>query len=684
MLGDEVARHGRRARSCSRRPPAELYEPPASPRVAAVRRRRQPRAGPRHGALTASHRPRRRSPCATPASGAVQVLLRPRCCVSTHRAARRGDGAAEAAVELDRVLRPRLRLPSCAWPSGEVVRVRGHGGAPRFRRGDRVAVRYVGPPTVAFADRAPAPAGGRPSAPARSSPPPSPPPGDRGRRRGPGGPGWPPGARPRAGHDVTVVERAAPSVGGLAGSFEVAGLRVDHGSHRLHPSHRPPTSSAELRGAARRRPAGAAPPRSHPRSPGGWLGFPLRTGRPAAPPAPRPGGPRGRSTPPLAPLRRPERGHLRRGACGPGWGPRCARAFYGPYARKLWGVDADRARRRAGPAAGRARRRRCAIVRAAGPRARRPGGRTFLYPRRGFGADQRGAGRGRGRGRRRRAPRRGSRRRPALAPGRTAVRRALDRTGPTLDAAQVWSTAPLAALAGLASPAAPAEAAGRGRRAAAPRRWCCSTWCVDRPRWTEFDAHYFPGPGVAGHAGCPSRKQLPRRADDPADRTVLCAEIPCTAGDDAVVVRADDDLAAGSWPTELAAAGSARAARRATVEVRRLPHVYPVYRPRLRRDLADGRGAGPTRQPALVTFGRQGLFVARQHPPRPGHGVGGRRLRYGPTAPSTPRAGAAARERLPPLRRRGLTGRATAGGAAAGAAVGLARGRSAARRARRG
>ena len=39
----------------------------------------------------------------------------------------------------------------------------------------------------------------------------------------------------RRGHDVTVLERAAEP-GGLAASFAVAGVRVDHGSHRLHPS----------------------------------------------------------------------------------------------------------------------------------------------------------------------------------------------------------------------------------------------------------------------------------------------------------------------------------------------------------------------------------------------------------------------------------------------------------------
>ncbi|MCB9373772.1 MAG: FAD-dependent oxidoreductase [Microthrixaceae bacterium] len=39
----------------------------------------------------------------------------------------------------------------------------------------------------------------------------------------------------RAGHQVTVLE-AAGHVGGMAASVEVAGQRVDLGSHRLHPA----------------------------------------------------------------------------------------------------------------------------------------------------------------------------------------------------------------------------------------------------------------------------------------------------------------------------------------------------------------------------------------------------------------------------------------------------------------
>ena len=49
----------------------------------------------------------------------------------------------------------------------------------------------------------------------------------------------------RSGRSVVVLEREE-RVGGLAGSVEVAGLRVDHGSHRLHPST-PPGLLAEIR-----------------------------------------------------------------------------------------------------------------------------------------------------------------------------------------------------------------------------------------------------------------------------------------------------------------------------------------------------------------------------------------------------------------------------------------------------
>ena len=42
----------------------------------------------------------------------------------------------------------------------------------------------------------------------------------------------------RRGFEVDVIE-AGERVGGNAGSFELSGLRVDYGSHRLHPATDP-------------------------------------------------------------------------------------------------------------------------------------------------------------------------------------------------------------------------------------------------------------------------------------------------------------------------------------------------------------------------------------------------------------------------------------------------------------
>ena len=57
--------------------------------------------------------------------------------------------------------------------------------------------------------------------------------------------------------------RAGDRVGGLAGSFDVAGVRVDHGSHRLARAHRSRAARRPPR-PARRRAAAPAPRRPHP------------------------------------------------------------------------------------------------------------------------------------------------------------------------------------------------------------------------------------------------------------------------------------------------------------------------------------------------------------------------------------------------------------------------------------
>jgi len=93
--------------------------------------------------------------------------------------------------------------------------------------------------------------------------------------------------------------------------------------------------------------------------------------------------------------------------------------------------------------------------------------------------------------------------------------------------------------------------------------------------------------------------------DDPADRSVLCAEIPCDVGDPLWTM---DDAGLA----EVVVAGLGRSGlpplRPGGVVVRRLPRVYPVYRAgyadRLR--VLDRWAGGLDR---VTTFGRLGLFA---------------------------------------------------------------------------
>lgn len=400
-----------------------------------------------------------------------------------------------------------------------------------------------------------------------------------------------------AGHEVVVIERQ-PQVGGLAASFEVAGVRVDHGSHRLHPATSPPLL------AALRRLLGddlqTRPRRGRIRLGHRWVGFPLQPLDLV------------RRLPPRlaigaaadvawAPLRR----RLDRGRADTfaevvrsGLGPTIAESFYGPYVRKLWDTDpadlaGELARRRVSAASPGAVVRRLA-------RGARPEGRTFLYPRTGFGAiAERLAG--------------------AAVEAGAAVRlgtavAAIDLAdqdrvtlrlgdGTAIDAHHVFSTLPLPVLAAAASPPPPPDVldAARGLR---HRALVLVYLVLARARWTDFDAHYFPGLEVPA-----SRVSEPKNyrdnPDDPPDRTALCAEVPCWEGDETWT--ASPSVLGDRVAAALRAVGLPDPAPVA-VEVRRLPRVYPVYRPGFEWDLSALelwlRG-----HPRVVTLGRQGLFV---------------------------------------------------------------------------
>jgi protoporphyrinogen oxidase len=356
----------------------------------------------------------------------------------------------------------------------------------------------------------------------------------------------------------------------------VGGVRVDHGSHRLHPAT-DPRVLAELRGLLgddlQRRPRNGRI-----RLAGRWVRFPLsaRDLSTSLPPSFALGAARDAL---LAPARRP-RSDTFADVLRAGLGPTLCERFYFPYARKIWGLEphelsGEQARRRvrADSPAKLARR----LVRREQP--------FFHYPRTGFGAiSERLADAAAGAG----ADLRFGCAVQRVEPGRVTA------GGRTFAAGTVFSTLPLPVLARMAG----------GPASALEFRALALVYLVlATRRYTPFDAHYLP------EATTPvTRVSEPRNyrdGDDPPDRTVLCAELPCTVGDavwtappEALATLVTDGLRAAGLPEPPVV----------DVDVRRLPRAYPIYRLGFEAQFdALDRWAGG--RPDLVTFGRQGLFA---------------------------------------------------------------------------
>jgi len=168
--------------------------------------------------------------------------------------------------------------------------------------------------------------------------------------------------------------------------------------------------------------------------------------------------------------------------------------------------------------------------------------------------------------------------------------------GERVDGDRLWSTIPTTALARLAGE--PVDSGGLRYRAMA-----LVYLVLDQPRYTVFDAHYLPDPSHPV-----SRLSEPknyRDGPDPAERTVLCAEVPCYEGDD--VWNAGDD-ALGTLAVEALECERLPVARPVDVTVRRLPTVYPVYRRgwAAEQERLEGWAAAHER---LLVLGRQALFA---------------------------------------------------------------------------
>jgi protoporphyrinogen oxidase len=406
----------------------------------------------------------------------------------------------------------------------------------------------------------------------------------------------------RKAFDVTVLERAA-IVGGNAASFELDGIPVDFGSHRLHPACAPEilTDIQSMLGSDLL----VRPRHGRIRLRGRWIHFPLKPlDLISALPVSFAAGVAADSLYKLLPRAKSSGEESFASVLEQGLGRTICRDFYFPYARKIWGVDpstldAVQARRRvAAGSIGKMIRK----VAGALPGLKPKGKGTFFYPRRGFGEISTAY------------------EKAAIAQGVhlllnsrirsietrdhgiVGLRLAQDSGERCLETRHVLSTIPLPSLVQMIVPEAPAGILA-GARSLEYRAMVLIYLVLDADRFTEYDAHYFPESGVAI-----TRLSEPKNYGlcDRPGTTVLCAELPCAQRD--TVWTAPDAELGNLVLRALEVAGLPVRAHVRRVEARRLAQAYPIYTRDYRQHfdrLDDWIG----HIDGLVTFGRQGLFA---------------------------------------------------------------------------
>ncbi len=402
---------------------------------------------------------------------------------------------------------------------------------------------------------------------------------------------------------VTVLEQQA-AVGGNAGSFELAGMRVDYGSHRLHPAC-DPEILRDIRGLLGDDLLNR-PRHGRIRLRGRWIHFPLKPLDLVC--RLSPSFAVGVATDVLSKVLRrrsgPSQSETFASVLERGLGRTICRDFYFPYALKVWGVPPEelsviQARRRVGASSlGKMARKALSAV----PGLKPAGAGRFYYPRRGYGQISEAfyeAARAAGATFEFRAKVQSVKRTGSAVHGVTYEQGGTVRT---LEADHIWSTLPVTALLRCLQPKAAEnllEAADRIDY----RAMILIYLVLEQDRYSEYDAHYFPESDIRI-----SRLSEPKNYSGlgPPGRTVLCAELPCVPTDPEWQMP-DDDLGR-VVSSDLEQAGIPIRAPVKEVVTRRLRQAYPIYRKgyELHFDRIDRYLSGIDN---LLTFGRQGLFA---------------------------------------------------------------------------
>lgn len=403
---------------------------------------------------------------------------------------------------------------------------------------------------------------------------------------------------------VTVLERNT-TVGGNAGSFVLAGMPVDYGSHRLHPACDPQVLAdiRELLGDALL----DRPRHGRIRLQQRWIHFPLKPLDLLTHLSPAfTFGFVGDAASKM--IGRKENAATESNfatVLEQGLGKTICREFYFPYARKVWGLEPEamspeQGKRRVGAnSVG----KMISKVLASAPGIKRQGTGRFYYPRMGYGAISDAyhfAAHAAGACFEFGAQVTGVDTREGAV---TNVRFMQAGRAECIPADYVWSTIPLTVLASALTPP-PSQASLDAARALDYRAMILIYAVLEQTQFSEYDAHYFPETDIP--ITRLSEPKNYRAGEGPRDRTVLCAELPC-APEDAVWKLSDQEL--GKLLCEsLEKAEIPIHAPVLEVVTRRLRYAYPIYRRGYEesfRELdhfVDGIDG-------LLTFGRQGLFA---------------------------------------------------------------------------
>ncbi len=403
--------------------------------------------------------------------------------------------------------------------------------------------------------------------------------------------------------DVVLFERNA-RFGGNAGSFELAGHRLDFGSHRLHPAC-DPAILADVRGLL-----GDdlldRPRHGRIRLLGKWVHFPLKPAdlllhldksfaAGSLADAVR------------KVVAKPDEGTTFASVLEANLGRTICEHFYFPYAVKLWGhapqaLSGIQAKKRV--AAGSFTKLLRKVLSAV-PGLKPPGAGRFFYPRRGFGqiSDAYAA----------RAAELGADLRLSTsvtelvppAHEKEPWRLTAERAGASerFEFDRIFSTVPLTVLVRALGKHAPATAV-EAARAIDYRAMILVYLELPVAQFTEYDAHYFPGADVSITRLSEPKNYAAR--SEPAGTTILCAELPCMR-DDAVWNTSDAEL--GSLVVrDLEHSGLTLPAAPTAVTTQRLPQAYPIYLEGYEEPFGV-LDRFVSSLPRFTSYGRQGLFA---------------------------------------------------------------------------